>query len=175
MRIQFVAVLFAAPFFAACAHKAVRTAAAGKPAEALPSASSTDASEAIVRNDILHPVGDLKTVHFGFNSDVLAVEDREVLKGNAAWLKKNPSVKIQVAGYCDQRGTEEYNLALGQRRAKAVRDYLKLIGVKGNRVATISYGKEKPLCAEMTEQCWTQNRRAETLAAFPLPVASKNK
>jgi len=79
-------------------------------------------------------------------------------------------VKVQVAGHCDQRGTVEYNLALGQRRSKAVRDYYRSLGVAGHRVATISYGEEKLLCQEEDEACWGRNRRGETLAAFPKDV-----
>ena len=77
----------------------------------------------------------------------------------ASWLIKNTSAKILVEGHCDERGTNEYNLALGDRRAKAARDYLIALGIASNRIEMISYGEEKPLCKESTEECWAKNRR----------------
>lgn len=152
-----------------CAQHNVKKTEAPAPAKAAATSppSPIDASEAIVRQDLMHAVDDLKLVHFDYDSDNLRSEDRVILKNNAVWLKSNADAKIQVAGHCDQRGTVEYNLALGQRRAKTVRDYYRKLGIPGKRIATISYGNEKPICQEMQEGCWLQNRRAETLIAFP--------
>lgn len=86
------------------------------------------------------------------------------LKANAAWLKSNAKVEVQIQGHCDERGTVAYNLALGQKRARAVRDYYRTLGVSMRRMSTISYGKEKPGCQESNEDCWRDNRRAETRA-----------
>ena len=103
-------------------------------------------------------------MYFDFDSDYLQPEARAVLQRNAEWLKEH-DVRIQVAGNCDQRGTVEYNLALGQRRASAVRTYYVHMGVSADRIATISYGKEQPVCTQATEDCWQRNRRADSLEA----------
>jgi len=105
-------------------------------------------------------VGD--TVHFDYNKSDLHDSDRAILQRQAAWLQKYPQVRVQVQGNCDPRGTREYNLALGARRASAVKDYLVSLGVSAERLDTISYGKERPICSESTEDCWAQNRRAVT-------------
>jgi len=105
----------------------------------------------------------LRDIHFDYDKSELSTGDRETLRANAAVLKKRPSAEIQVAGHCDERGTNQYNIALGQRRANAVRNYYKFLGVKMSRMSTISYGEELPACNDSTEECWSQNRRAETL------------
>jgi peptidoglycan-associated lipoprotein len=105
-------------------------------------------------------VGD--RVFFGYDRSDLTAEARQVLERQAAWLRQYPSVNILVAGNCDERGTREYNLALGARRAAAVRDYLVSLGVQGNRVETTSYGKERPLDARHNEEAWSVNRNGHT-------------
>lgn len=105
---------------------------------------------------------DLQAVHFDFDRYELTRDSREALQKNASYLKDNPEMHVLVEGHCDERGTIEYNLALGQKRAKAVREYYMRLGVPGNVIATISYGEEKPVCQETTESCWAQNRRGET-------------
>jgi peptidoglycan-associated lipoprotein len=85
--------------------------------------------------------------------------DAKILEANAKWLIANPSYILLVEGHCDQRGTNEYNLALGDRRAKAAMDYLVAQGVAASRITTISYGEEQPICTEARESCWAQNRR----------------
>jgi peptidoglycan-associated lipoprotein len=104
--------------------------------------------------------GILKDVHFAYDSYELDAAARGVLTANADWLKANGRAKIEVEGHSDERGTVEYNLALGAKRAKAVTDYLATLGVEPGRLATISYGEELPLCREPTEPCWQRNRRA---------------
>lgn len=106
---------------------------------------------------------ELRLVAFDFDKTELSDESRKTLRENAAALKKRPAVEIQISGHCDERGTTEYNLALGQRRANAVRDYYKYLGVKLSRMSTISYGEERPVCQGASEECWNRNRRAETL------------
>ncbi|HEX4178677.1 MAG TPA: peptidoglycan-associated lipoprotein Pal [Rhizomicrobium sp.] len=105
-------------------------------------------------------VGD--TVHFALNQYQIEDSDKAVLQRQAAWLSKYPQVRVQVEGHCDERGTREYNLALGARRANAVKEYLIAQGVANGRVETISYGKERPLCTDSNEACWAQNRRGVT-------------
>jgi len=104
--------------------------------------------------------GPLQDVHFGYDSHELGDSARELLRINGEWLQSNSSSKIEIEGHTDSRGTGEYNLALGAKRATAVRDYLSSLGVPSDRMTTISYGKELPLCQEESESCWAQNRRA---------------
>ena len=105
-------------------------------------------------------VGD--TVHFGYNEYNIEDNDRTLLGRQAQWLAKYPSVRVSVEGHCDERGTREYNLALGARRANAVKEYLVSQGVSAARVETVSYGKERPICTQSDEACWAQNRRGVT-------------
>jgi peptidoglycan-associated lipoprotein len=103
--------------------------------------------------------GPLKDIHFSFDRYDLEGEARETLKANADWLKKNPAARVEVEGHCDERGTNEYNLALGAKRAQAAKDYLVSLGIATERLSTISYGEEIPVCTEHNESCWQQNRR----------------
>jgi len=103
--------------------------------------------------------GPLTDIHFGYNTYNIEPQDGSILKENASWLQKNPQSRVQVEGHCDERGSEEYNIALGAKRAQAAKDYLVTLGVDGSRISTISYGKELPLCTEHDESCWAQNRR----------------
>lgn len=104
--------------------------------------------------------GPLDDVFFGYDANDLSPQARDRLAANAEWLLANPGSRVEIEGHCDSRGTIEYNLALGARRASAVRDYLVSIGVPADRLTTISYGKELPKCHAETAQCWQQNRRA---------------
>lgn len=103
----------------------------------------------------------LQTVYFDYNSDTLRGDAMDTLRSNAEKIKQVPGVAIQIAGHCDERGTQEYNMALGERRALAVRQYLIQLGVSGDRVVTISYGKEFPAAVGANEAAWSKNRRAE--------------
>jgi peptidoglycan-associated lipoprotein len=103
--------------------------------------------------------GVLKDVHFAYDSYELDGSARDVLASNAEWLKENRRAKTEIEGHCDERGTVEYNLALGAKRAKAVKDYLVSLGVASERLTTISYGEELPLCRDASEQCYARNRR----------------
>ena len=104
--------------------------------------------------------GPIRDVNFDFDRYDLRPEMREILKSHAAWLKANPQVKVQIEGHCDERGTNEYNLALGAKRAESVKRYLIDLGVSPATLSTISYGEELPLCKEQNEGCWAKNRRA---------------
>ncbi len=105
----------------------------------------------------------LKEIHFDFDKYDISPEAVKLLEENAKWLKSNAKTLVLIEGHADERGTSEYNLALGERRSKATRDYLVSLGIEGVRVSTISYGKERPLCNEHTDGCWAQNRRAHFL------------
>jgi len=106
----------------------------------------------------------LKDIHFDFDKYDIRPAEATILKENATFLKKYPNVKIQVEGHCDERGTNEYNLALGERRANSTQKYLISLGISPNRISVISYGEEKPLDpAHHNEEAWTKNRRAHTI------------
>ena len=104
-------------------------------------------------------------VFFATNKSVLTTASRDTLRKQAAWLRENKSVNVTVEGHCDERGTREYNLALGERRANAAKDYLMTYGISGNRIATISYGKERPVNSGSGPLAWSQNRRSVTVKA----------
>jgi peptidoglycan-associated lipoprotein len=106
-----------------------------------------------------HVGGPLSDIHFGYNDSSIQDQDGSVLRSNASWLQAHPQTRVQVEGYCDERGSEEYNIALGAKRAQAGKDYLATLGISDSRMSTISYGKELPLCTDHDESCWSQNRR----------------
>lgn len=105
----------------------------------------------------------LKTVNFAYDNSAISESAKQTLKDNAAWMNANPNVNVQIEGHCDERGSVEYNLALGERRAKAVKDYLQSIGVNPAQMLTISYGEEKLLSYGDSESDHTKNRRANFL------------
>jgi peptidoglycan-associated lipoprotein len=103
---------------------------------------------------------DLRDIRFEFDSYVIRSEDAQVLDQNADLMKANPGWLVLIEGHADQRGTPDYNLALSERRARASMNYLVSRGVRANRISVLSYGKERPICKEASEDCWSQNRRA---------------
>ncbi len=107
--------------------------------------------------------GPLQDVFFAYDSFELSAETRQTLQENANWLQSNVGVKVEVEGHCDDRGTVEYNLALGAKRASAAQDYLITLDVSPERLSTISYGEELPQCTDLNESCWRQNRRGHFL------------
>jgi len=113
------------------------------------------------QEDLVVNVGD--RVFFDFDQFSVRQDQRAVLDRQAAWLKKYPEVTVTVEGHADERGTREYNIALGNRRATAAKNYLVALGINPNRVQTISYGKERPAVAGSNDQAWSQNRRAVTV------------
>ncbi|MCY4645115.1 MAG: peptidoglycan-associated lipoprotein Pal [Bacteriovoracales bacterium] len=104
--------------------------------------------------------GGIKTIYFDFNSSQLSSETRSILESNASFLKDNSGVEVEIEGHCDERGSVEYNLALGDRRAMAVKNYLSSLGVEVSRLSHTSYGKEKPVEYGHDEMAWQKNRRA---------------
>jgi peptidoglycan-associated lipoprotein len=110
--------------------------------------------------DELNKAGYLKDAFFDTDKSDLRPDARDVLAADASWLKEHPSIRILIEGHCDERNTEEYNLALGWRRANAAKSYLVSLGVPDSQIATISYGEERPFATCHNESCWVQNRRA---------------
>ena len=115
--------------------------------------------------------GPMKTIYFNFDSYALSADSRAVLKTNAAWLSANPGSVVEIEGHCDERGTTEYNLALGARRARAAMDYLITLGVNTSRMKTTSYGEELPACRDATEACYLNNRRARFVESRVRPTS----
>ncbi len=107
--------------------------------------------------------GYLKDAFFDYDKSDLRDDARTALAADADWLKKYRTIQFLIEGHCDERGTSEYNLALGDRRANAAKEYLASLGVDASRIRTVSYGKERPFCSESNESCWQQNRRAHFL------------
>jgi peptidoglycan-associated lipoprotein len=108
-------------------------------------------------------VPELHDIHFDFDRYAIQPDGAKTLDTDASWLRANPGALLLIEGHCDERGTNEYNLALGQHRAKSTLDYLVAQGIAASRITMISYGEERPLCAEHTEECWAKNRRAHFL------------
>ena len=153
MNSKLLGALVAAALLAACSNKNNEGAQTGAGAA---TAGPVPGSE----EDLVANVGD--RVFFDFDRSNLKDDARATLDRQAGWLGKYPQVNVQVAGNTDDRGTEEYNLALGQRRANSARDYLVARGVAGSRVTTISYGKDRPTALGDNEEAWAQNRNAIT-------------
>lgn len=107
----------------------------------------------------------LKMIYFDFDKFFIRDDARPVMQANAEWLKAHPNVKVRIEGTCDERGTIEYNQALGQRRAASAKKYLTDVGVSPSRISLISYGKEKPACTDHNETCWQKNRRDDLVEA----------
>lgn len=148
-------------FLAGCETKPTATTA--PPPDTMSSSNSSSTTSSIIpgsAEDLKVNVGD--TVHFDYDKYNVTDEDRGTLQKQAAWLAKYPQVRVTVEGHCDERGTREYNLALGARRANAVKEYLVSLGVSSARLDTISYGKERPICTDSSEDCYAQNRRGVT-------------
>lgn len=153
MNIKILGAFAAVALLAACSNDdqgATASAAAAAPAGIVPGS----------QEDLVKNVGD--RVFYDLNKSVVKAEGRATLDRQAAWLKQYGQNNVQVAGNCDERGTEAYNIALGQRRANAARDYLVAKGVASSRITTISYGKDRPVALGSNEAAWAQNRNAIT-------------
>jgi peptidoglycan-associated lipoprotein len=118
-------------------------------------------TEALGTADFWNKKGVLTRINFETDKWDITPEARKILKENAAWVLAHPEFRLSVEGHCDERNTEAYNLALGERRANAAKEYLIGLGVPGDRVATVSYGKAKPLCNQANDACYGENRRDE--------------
>jgi peptidoglycan-associated lipoprotein len=153
MNSKILGALAAVALLAACANKDNTAAQQG-------GGAATSGPVPGSQEDLVANVGD--RVFFDFDRSTLKPDARATLDRQSGWLAKYPQVNVQVAGNTDDRGTEEYNLALGQRRANASRDYLVARGVAGSRLSTISYGKDRPTALGDNEQAWAQNRNTIT-------------
>ena len=153
--LRFVAVAAAFLMVAACSSTDATS-------SATPSSSSSTVTPG-TQQDLVTNVGD--RVFFDTDKSNLKDEGKATLQRQAAWMKLYPNLTFTVEGHADERGTREYNLALGGRRAAAAKDFLVSLGVDGSRLNTVSYGKERPVCLESNEDCWAQNRRAVTVVA----------
>jgi peptidoglycan-associated lipoprotein len=103
--------------------------------------------------------GSLADIYFDFDRSDIRPEAKQVLEENSRWMKANSRGRVKIEGHCDERGTTEYNLALGQRRAEAAKRFMVALGVDASRISTISYGEERPVCTDHQEDCWSKNRR----------------
>ncbi|MGC8476780.1 MAG: peptidoglycan-associated lipoprotein Pal [Acetobacteraceae bacterium] len=155
MNLKLLGAFAAVALLAACANKPATTSATGSGATAATSGPAPGSEQDLVAN-----VGD--RVFYAFNKSILTATDKATLDRQAAWLAKYPQVQVLIAGNCDDRGTEEYNLALGARRANAAKEYLIAKGVSAARIKTISYGKDRPVALGDNPQAWAQNRNAIT-------------
>jgi peptidoglycan-associated lipoprotein len=151
MNMKMLGAFAAVAMLAACATPPAETASTGATTETIVPGSQQDLEKNVGNH-----------VFFDLNKSNLKTESRATLDRQTAWLKQYMQNNVQVAGNCDERGTEEYNIALGQRRANAARDYLVAKGVASSRVTTISYGKDRPLALGSDEAAWAQNRNATT-------------
>ena len=165
MRIKFLSVFAAVALLAACETAPDESANAGSGGSTQPTTSTTATAPTGPApgsaEDFVVNVGD--RVFFDFDSSALDGQARTTLERQAFFLRKYPSTSVTIEGHCDERGTREYNLALGERRASAVRDYLVSLGIDPSRLNTISYGKERPVNPASTEQAWAENRRGVTV------------
>jgi len=169
MRFKFLALFAAVVLVAACETAPEDTGSTAGSGESSSSTSATAAAPAAPSiapgspEDFVVNVGD--RVFYDYDQFSLKSAARETLEKQAAWLKRFPGVTVTIEGHADERGTREYNLALGERRANSARDYLVALGVASSRVKTISYGKERPVALAHTEAAWAQNRRGVTTLA----------
>jgi peptidoglycan-associated lipoprotein len=161
MNLRFLSLLAGMMLLAACAaNPPASSSTSGTNASTTPTAA-TGAVQPGSREDFMKNVGD--RVFFDFDKSDIKPEGRQILQRQADWLKKYPNVTVTVEGHCDDRGTREYNLALGERRATAAKKLLVALGVPAARISTISYGKERPAVVGDNEAAWAQNRRAVTV------------
>jgi peptidoglycan-associated lipoprotein len=161
-----LACLSAVLVLGACTHTQEAVTTAPPPAAAAPAPAPAPVTSSIIpgsAEDLRVNVGD--TVHFALDQYNVEETDKALLGRQAAWLQRYPAVRVTIEGHADERGTREYNLALGARRANAVKEYLVSQGVSTGRVETVSYGKERPICTSSDEGCWSQNRRGVTIVS----------
>ena len=155
MRFKLLSIFAAALLLTACETTPEETASGTTETTTAP--STTSESSLSLQEDLAINVGD--RIFFGFDLSDLTGESQGTLQSLAAWMTSHPAVSITIEGHADERGTREYNLALGERRASSARDYLTALGVDGGRLSTISYGKERPAVLGSNEESWAQNRR----------------
>ncbi|MGH8493895.1 MAG: peptidoglycan-associated lipoprotein Pal [Moraxellaceae bacterium] len=137
------------------------TTGSGLDSQSLADANAKAQADAAAKANQLAAALGVKVFHFDYDSTSIASSDFEALKAHAAYLAKNPSARVQVGGHTDERGTREYNMALGERRAKSVAAFLSSNGAKSSQLEVISYGEEKPVASGESDDAWAQNRRVE--------------
>ncbi len=160
MKLRFLTIVAAAALLAACESAPSDTGAKGGAGQTSPAVASTGIVKGS-KEDFVANVGD--RVFFDFDKSSLRADAKATLDKQAAWLKAYPNYSLTVEGHADERGTREYNLALGEKRANSVAEYLKAAGVAAARVKTVSYGKERPVALGSNEAAWSQNRRGVTV------------
>lgn len=166
MRFKFLSLLAALALVAACESSPKGDAAGAGGGDAASKIGQQDMSaQKGTQGDFVVSVGD--RVHFDFDKFDLKPDARATLDKQAAWLLKFPNTNFTIEGHCDERGTREYNLALGERRANSAKNYLVALGVSASRITTISYGKERPQVLGSNEEAWAKNRRAVTVINAP--------
>jgi len=178
-------ILMSGMIAAGCSKKAIKSEMAGEGAEGAPKVEAVapetakpetrdispkkeeavkseelSRAEAAKKAEPVIGIKDVKDIFFDYDRSSIREDARPVLEDNASHLKANKNAMFVIEGHCDERGTSEYNIALGEKRALAVKTYLTDLGIDPFRISTISYGKEKPFCEEHNEQCWQENRRA---------------
>jgi len=175
-----VSLVISAAFFAGCAKRPATTAASapaptgtaatttgtGGAAQTPPAATAAPQSPTTAARPSpkeFTAIPELKPIYFDFDKYDIRPGDAKILDSNASWLKSNTEQLVLIEGHCDERGTNEYNLALGERRAKSTMNYLVSQGVQASRITIISYGEERPTCTQHNEECWSKNRRAQFL------------
>ncbi len=179
---KIVFILFILAFFISCKHKEPKAKPVSEPIVEEKAPPIVEEEVVVPEPEVVKPVievpaedvlaysldelnlkGYLKHIYFDFDKYDIKEEYKNLLEENVNFLKKNPTIKIRIEGHCDERGTREYNLALGQKRAEAAKNYLIALGIDENRIDTVSFGKEKPLALCHNESCWWKNRRAHFL------------
>ncbi|MBB4285493.1 peptidoglycan-associated lipoprotein Pal [Roseospira goensis] len=158
MKLKVLTVLAAAAVLAACSS--TPETGSGQTGGGAAPVTAPSGPAAGSQQEFVQEVGD--RVFFAFDSYNLDSQAQQTLRRQAAWLQQYPQYSAVIEGHADERGTREYNLALGERRATAARNYLVSLGVPANRVSTVSYGKERPVCTQSNESCWSRNRRGVT-------------
>jgi peptidoglycan-associated lipoprotein len=153
-----------ASLLAACAsEKPQEPEAAPAPAVETPAPAAAAPAPVVAVDPLNDPTSILakRSVYFPFDVSAVQADDKPIVEAHGKYLSEHPDRKVRVEGNCDERGSSEYNLALGQRRADSVKKMLILSGAKASQIETVSYGKEKPVCTEHEEACWKQNRRSD--------------
>jgi len=156
---RFVAVALAAAFLVACASKGGQTVESSAPAAA-PAAAPAPTADSDPCSDLRGAMAS-KTIHFDFDKSNVRNNDRAAVRAHGACLGRVASARVTIEGHADERGTREYNLALGERRAQSIGDALMAAGANAGQINTVSYGEERPVCTDSTESCWQRNRRGE--------------
>jgi len=168
LAVVLVVILAAMIFTTSCATKMVQSEpvpATQKEVSKTADGSAKDQEVRLSAEGVAREVDDTafvkETVHFAFDSALLSEQTQQILMSNADYLRTNSEVRVTVEGHCDERGTDAYNIALGERRAEAVKNFLVDLGISANRLNTISYGEERPIASGQNEASWAKNRRAQ--------------